>query len=135
MYVKKLFFANKSYIFILFFIIFLFCVKTNFFKNTFLLISSNYEDRIIKSYGFCSKSAVGYIVYLKKKYNIIKSPKIISYAKSPKLYWLFNDMNPKDETHLIILFNKEDDGNTRFNTNGYRIIDNYKNDCLFLKKI
>ena len=71
---------------------------------------------------------------LKEKFNIEKPPLIRNFNKAPPQYWVFNTINYKirDENKLIIL-NK--DNKFKVDISKYKIIDNYKGRCFFLKKI
>jgi hypothetical protein len=53
--------------------------------NAFL---STYEERLIKSYGFCSGEGFGYIQYLKKNYENVQNIKIINYSSIEPAQWM-----------------------------------------------
>ena len=87
-------------------IIFFFSVKTNFVKNSHLIISKNYDDRINLAYGFCSPEGIGYLRSIKKKYEFKKNPKIINYEHVPQNNWaILNTQNIGQKTNKIIFLN------------------------------
>lgn len=114
--------------------------KLDFFKKTYVVSTTSYEKRFLKAYdadyfsGFCKKESHGYIYYIKKKFSINFSPKIINFEeKKRKLpYWIFykpyGDINEKE----LILLNY--DPKIRFVFNDYNILDNYNGKCFYLKK-
>ena len=80
-------YKNKSQK-ILLLILILFCgINTNFFKNFAEVILYKFDDRIVKKYGFCSNESIGYLLYLKKKYEIKDNPKILNYIHTPNVNW------------------------------------------------
>ena len=84
---------NKKIIILLLITIF-FGIKTNFFKNISELVQYDYNERLINNYGFCSNESIGYLKYLKKKYNITDNPQIINYAQAPNVTWsIINTQN------------------------------------------
>ena len=61
-------FLKKNILF--FFLIIAFLHTTNFFYNSFSIFNRSYEERMIKSYGYCEKESYGFI---KKSYEIVKN--------------------------------------------------------------
>ena len=73
--------------------------------------------------------------YLKKKYNLSKAPEIISFKGFPAYYWIFNEIDyPGKSDKLIILFNLNENNEPKFNIKNFKVIDNYKNNCLLLER-
>ena len=96
---------NKKII-ILFLITIFFGIKTNFLKNTSELVQYNYNERLINNYGYCSNESIGYLKYLKKKYDITDNPKIINYAQAPNVTWsIINTQNINNNSNKMILLN------------------------------
>ena len=62
-------------------------INTNFFRNLAEVVLYRYDDRIINKYGFCSEESIGYLLYLKKKYEIKDNPKIVNYIHTPQVNW------------------------------------------------
>ena len=112
----------------------------DFFKKTYFVTTTSYEERFLKAYdsdyfsGFCEKESHGYVYFIKKKFNINVPPKIINFEeKKRKLpYWIFykpyGDINEKD---LILLnYNPK----IKFFFDDYNIFDNHNGKCFYLKK-
>ena len=78
-------------------------INTNFFKNFTEVILHKFDDRIVNRYGFCSGESIGYLLYLKKKYEIKNNPKIINYAHTPSVNWaIINTKNNSARTSTTI---------------------------------
>tara|TARA_B110000459_G_C16595659_1_gene488491 strand:- start:1399 stop:1851 length:453 start_codon:yes stop_codon:yes gene_type:complete len=131
-------------ILILIFLILIFFQKTDLFKNIYSVLFKSHNVRFIKAYdnvffsGYCKKQSHGYIAFVKEKYlDILPKdgvPKIINFDRGRKVpYWIFLKTNPEIDSNFIILLNTnlKDDN---FNISNYKIINNYQNKCLFLKK-
>ncbi len=61
--------------------------KNNFVKNLNDIIKFDHDNRIIKIYGFCGGESIGYLKYLKNKYNFKSNPKVINFIHNPITYW------------------------------------------------
>ena len=72
-------YRKKSQILVLLILIIACAIKTNFFRNLAEVLLFKFEDRIENKYGFCSEESIGYLLYLKKKYEIKDNPKIVNY--------------------------------------------------------
>ena len=134
---KKNLFTKEHVILIVLFVIF--SLSIDLFRNSYFIISLDHDSRQSKfAYDYCEGSGSGYIFYIKKKFNLNKSPKIINYGgrheSSPPQTWIFNTNYRQDENKLIILFNLDGNNQTKFDLTNYNIKDNHKNDCLFLTK-
>ena len=99
-------YKNKSQK-ILLLILILFCgINTNFFQNFAEVILHKFDDRIVNRYGFCSGESIGYLLYLKKKYEIKNNPKIINYVHTPSVNWaIINTKNINKSSKKLILLN------------------------------
>ena len=87
-------------------IIILLLFITNFFINFYNIIKFNYEQRLTKVYGFCSKESIGYLNYLKKKYRFNKNVKIINYIHAPNVSWIIiNPIKLNEYSNELILLN------------------------------
>ena len=62
-------------------------INTNFFRNLAEVVLYKFDDRIINKYGFCSNESIGYLLYLKKKYEIKDNPKFVKYVHTPNVNW------------------------------------------------
>ena len=59
--------SNLLYAIILFFLISILITDNDIFKKTYKIINNeNYTKRIENNYGFCEKSSIGYLRYIKK---------------------------------------------------------------------
>ena len=80
-------------------IFFILCQEFNLFRNTYYFLTKSYNERLVSAYknnifsGFCKKSSIGYLIYLKnnypKKFNNNQLPEIINNFNGRKNYWIF----------------------------------------------
>lgn len=127
---KKNFFT-----FLLIFVLVITLIKnTDFFKNSYFIVNKNYDLRLQNAYDFCEDTGSGYIFEIKNKFRLTKIPQIKNYGTTLNLNWIFQNYKEFDNKKLILLFNLKKDGSPKINYNKYKILDNYKNDCLFLEK-
>ena len=95
----------KVVFFTLFVLIMIFVLKSNFLKNLTNILKFDENKRIEKIYGFCDGESIGYLKYLKKRYNFKTNPRIINYVHTPSIKWsiYITDMKENDENQMIIL--------------------------------
>jgi len=90
---------------IIFAIVLLFLITTDFFRNFNNLIKFNYDQRIVNAYGFCSRESIGYLNYIKAKYKFNYNIRIINYIHAPNTSWSIT--NPREinkySNELILL--------------------------------
>ena len=134
--VKKL--LSKEII-ILFIIFLFFSLSIDLLKKTYFVSKLEHDKRQSSiSYDYCEETGTGYIFYLKEKYRLNKLPQITNYGSgkkgTPPQSWIFYSNRIQDENKIIVLFNLDKSNQSRVNLSNYEIIDNYKNDCLYLKK-
>ena len=99
-------YKKKSQVLVLLILIIICGINTNFFKNFAEVILHKFDDRIVNRYGFCSGESIGYLLYLKKKYEIKNNPKIINYAHTPSVDWaIINTKNINKSSKKLILLN------------------------------
>ena len=99
-------YKKKSQILVLLILIIICGINTNFFKNFAEVILHKFDDRIVNRYGFCSGESIGYLLYLKKKYEIKNNPKIINYVHTPSVNWaIINTKNINKSSKKLILLN------------------------------
>lgn len=121
---------NISSIFIIFLLLAFFFKQTNFYRNSYELINIKYEDRLIKVDGYCNKAGIGYINYIKKKYNIKKKIELISSDKEPELWMVYDtNYNSGEATNFIVINLME--LNNKIDLEQFNIIDNFQ-DCYYL---
>ena len=87
------------------FLILIFIFNQNLVRKFYNIINFDYESRISKSGGYCSDDSVGYLRYLKKKYDFKFNPTVINYEDSvPNSNWAIYDTRLKDDnTHKVLL--------------------------------
>ena len=99
-------YKKKSQVLVLLILIIICGINTNFFKNFAEVILHKFDDRIVNRYGFCSGESIGYLLYLKKKYEIKNNPKIINYDHKPSVNWaIINTKNINKSSKKLILLN------------------------------
>ena len=107
MMVKKI--NKKQYFsFILVFIILLIIVKqTFFFRNAYFVIKFNYKERLLRQYEFCGYESVGFLNYIRNKYNLSEKIPIINFGNSPNPSWFYSDLksNYDNNNKRAILLN------------------------------
>lgn len=109
-------------------------IQTNFFRNSFELISFNYKKRLNNAEGYCDKSGIGYVNYIKEKFNINEKIQLISVDKEPTewIEWSVFSSKSNHNTaskHIIIInYNLLKD---KLDLNKFKIVDNFK-DCYYL---
>ena len=101
---KKL--INYLYTIILFFLVSIIITNNDIFKKTYKILNhENYTKRIENSYGFCENSSIGYIRYIKKKYDLKFNPTIINLKKAAPLNWAIYNLNFNLDDNKLILLN------------------------------
>ncbi|MDB9746605.1 hypothetical protein OAB07_00855 [Candidatus Pelagibacter sp.] len=109
--------------------------NTDFFKNSYYIVNKNYDLRLQQNaYDFCEDFGSGFIFKIKDKFKLKKIPQIKNYNTSPDQNWIFENYEEFDNEKLIVLFNLEENGSSKIDYSQYKILDNYKNNCLFLEK-
>lgn len=97
---------KNSIFFVLFFLFILLCHKVSFFKNFAKIIFFDYDNRISKSYGYCTDTGVGYLRFLKNNFDFKSNPKIIVQTHIPSLNWAIYDLKKiYNNTEEIIILN------------------------------
>ena len=117
------------------------CYQISFFKKVYFVVTRDYDYRLSNTYEYCGHESVGYLIYLKKKFNINYKIPIINYGNSPNSSWYFNNLKIKETNKIIFLnytmgnenFNYELNDEYSHNLNDYNILDNYEN-CYLLEK-
>ena len=96
---------KKSQIIVLLILTIAVGIKTNFFRNLAEVALHKFDDRIINKYGYCSGESIGYLLYLKKKYQIKDNPKIVNYIHTPQVNCAIinTEIINKNSEELILL--------------------------------
>ena len=95
-------FKKKSQTLLLLILIIIFSINTNFFRNLYEVILHKFDNRITKKYDYCIGESIGYLLHIKKKYQINDNPKIINYVHTPHV--IYSNM-PEIVVILIININ------------------------------
>ena len=99
-------FKLKKFNFLLILICLFFLMnKTDFIKDFYKVIKFNEPSRIVDRYGFCGGESIGYLKYLKKKFNFKSNPKIINFIHTPPTNWSIYDSkknNFKSDFEILI---------------------------------
>ena len=88
------------------FLTLIFIYNQNLFRKVYNIVNLTYEDRISQVSGFCSEDSVGYLTYLKKKFNFNFNPEVYNYEDSvPSSNWPIYDNSLKNDSKHKILLN------------------------------
>lgn len=98
-------------ILIIFISLTIFFVQNDIFRKIYFIFERNYFDRIASKYQFCDGESIGFLNYLRKKYDLNQKIKIINYKRSPRSEWFlrelfknnYNDITGQESKYLILL--------------------------------
>lgn len=120
--------------------------SNNIFLDSYILLKSNYDNRMIKIYGNCGEASYGFIKKNIGKYNSAYNMKILNpnYSSNNSSWFGYHYTNKKyDEKKLILINNqnnlkkiKKDKFELIFqnkNYGHYKIL-NQEKSCFFLEK-
>ena len=93
---------NKNILLVI--LIIFFSVKVDFFKNFYNIFSKNYDERMSTVYDFCFEEGIGYLRYIKKKFNINDNPTIINFEHVPNNNWAIINTNAINKKSDKIIF-------------------------------
>jgi len=98
--------SKKLLILIIGFLIFIFIYNNNLIRKFYNIFTIHHEARLIKKSGYCSGESVGYLKYLKNKYDFKFNPQVINFEDTvPNSNWPIYDNNLKDNENYKILLN------------------------------
>ena len=107
-------FINKENFILIIFAI-LIINNFNFFKNYYLIINRNFDNRLNKVYDFCANESVGFLFYIKSKYKIEDTISIKNFKISPDPSWVFyNSAKSSIDKERLILLNYKDESELNF---------------------
>ena len=87
-------------------LILVFIFNNNLIRKFYNILTITYHTRLAKSSGNCSRDSIGYLKYLKKKYNFTFNPRVINFENaSPSSNWAVYNNNFEDKDEHIILLN------------------------------
>lgn len=119
-------------LFLIFFLLLILIKDLDFFKKSYTIFLKDINSRQQEAYDFCSYTGLGYVFYIKKKFNLNKTPLIKNTFKTPNENWIFNDFKNEIDENKIILLNYINQ--SQIDLSQYIILDNYENRCFLLKK-
>ncbi len=67
---KKIIISNQQYLLLLIFILLILIIKLNFFKNTYIVLKNNINQRLENDYGYCYPMGYGFVKDSLKKFNL-----------------------------------------------------------------
>ena len=85
----------------IFILIFIFEVP----RKAFNILRLDFNQRLSKSYDYCSERAVGFLLHIKKKHKINHPPKFIKYTGVRNPGWVFFNRKGKNNNNLTVLLN------------------------------
>ena len=119
---------NLTYILLVIFL----SIHFKFFENAYIILKSDYDQRLTYNYGYCERNSYGFIKYIEKKYKIKKNIQIFN----DEVYPLSDAFIYKPKRELsenqIILINYNEESNS-LNLDKYKVIEKFKN-CFYLEK-
>ena len=133
---------NLNLYLIIIFLVIIFLIKIDLFRNTYSLLNENYNQRMIRIYGDCSKDSFGFLTEIKNKYNFKENPKINNSEIIPSSDWIIYDpkLNFSDKPKIFLNYSKNPTlnftmlGNKFVSTNYVQFTDNLKSIQFIAKK-
>ena len=133
---------NLNLYLIIIFLVIIFLIKIDLFRNTYSLLNENYNQRMIRIYGDCSKDSFGFLMEIKNKYNFKENPKINNSEIIPSSDWIIYDpkLNFSDKPKIFLNYSKNPTlnftmlGNKFVSTNYVQFTDNLKSIQFIAKK-
>ena len=127
---------SKKIYFIITFLFILIIYKIDFLRSLHDTIIINYDDRISKTYGFCDREGIGYVNFIKKKFNVndkIEIRNSLRFNSNNSGIWsVYNPNllyeNIKGVYLIVINYNKL---KNKIDLSNYKILHKYE-DCYFL---
>ena len=122
-------------IFLILILFLILCKSTDIFRKFYNIAHEDLNIRQQNAYDFCDYTGNGYIFYIKKKFNIKKTPIIKNNFKVPNQNWIFYNLDNEIDKNKLILLNQTDQKKIKSNLSKFKIVDSYENRCFFLEKI
>ena len=112
-------------------------LKISFFNDISQILNVNYTKRISNVYGFCEREGIGYVNFIKEKFNVDKKIDLINSLKrnnnnSGKWAIYNTNFSENDKSDYLIVINYKKLSN-KIDLNKFKIIHNFE-DCYFLEK-
>ena len=114
-----------------------FLIKINFPKNLFELVDINLDKRISNVYGFCEKEGIGYVNFIKKKFNIKEKLTLVNSLKKNNnnsgKWAIYDPKISENEVSKYLIIINLNSLKKKIDLNDYDIIHNFK-DCYYLRR-
>lgn len=112
-------------------------IKVNFFLNISQILTVKYDERISNVYGFCEREGIGYVKFLKKKFEINGKIDLINSLEqnnnnSGKWAIYNSNYHESEKSDYLIIINYKKIIN-KVNLDNFKIIHNHQ-DCYLLLK-
>lgn len=120
---------NKYVYFLATFLLILFF---KYFENSYIVLKSNYQLRLVNEYGFCGQTSYGFIKYIDEKYKFQKNIKIINDEINPSSDTFIHKPNVSYYKDYLILLNYNE-LNSKIDLKNYKVIEKINN-CFYLEK-
>ena len=126
---------------ILFLILIIFLSHQNsFFSNIYTIYKRDYDERMLRIYGYCNSYGYGYIDKIYKKYLKIENKIfILNFEVLPEVYGLFPNLKKSESKENLILINYNNSdynelNNLEIDLNEFDLIDQ-EDQCFYYRKI
>jgi hypothetical protein len=86
-------------------IILIFAHQTSFFSNAYIIYKRDYDERLLRNYGYCESHSYGYINKIYNKYLIFEKSQnafIINFETLPESYGLFPQIKRDNSKEKLI---------------------------------
>ena len=129
---------NLSIINIFFIIVIVYSL--NLPLNIYNILLHNYQERLSSIYGFCEKESYGFMKKINDKYSTkynIESFNFDNYPSSSSAFFYKIDRKFNQNQIIILNYNSLNLNQKKYfekNFSNYRILENYKNKCIFIEK-
>jgi hypothetical protein len=120
---------NINFIFLLIFFVSIFDV----FLNSYIILNSNYQQRMIKYGGFCDYHGYGFTKYIDEKYKLDFNIVTKNLKDYPPVEGYFYNIKKINHNNYLILINYSDDSFSSFSKGKKFKILEKKDNCYFIK--
>jgi hypothetical protein len=122
----------KNNIYFIFLIIFSFSIF-DVFLNSYIILNSSYQQRMIKYGGFCEYHGYGFVRYINEKYKLDFNVTTKNSNDYPPVQGYFYDIKKKSNNSYLILINYSDEIFVSFmKDRKFKILEK-KDNCYFVK--
>lgn len=122
----------RDNIYYLFLLIFCFSIF-NVFLNSYIILKSNYQQRMIKYGGFCDYHGYGFAKQIVEKYRLDFNIATINAYDYPPVQGYFYNVKKKNNNNYFILINYNSESlRTFINNRKFKILEK-KDNCYFIK--